>query len=251
MLTIDLPLPGTAVAFSTKRGPEANSSNPYSGFNACHYTGDSPEHVAASRAELSRFLGLPQEHIIIPRQNHSDRVAIIDRLPVNPEAIENVDALVTALPGIALCINTADCVPVLLSDPEASVTAAAHCGWRGIVNHLLPNVIEAMVHLGADPLHIHAAMGPSICTKCFEVGPEVADRFRHTFPQASGIVIDGGPKPHINLGAAVAERLRMLGLPLSNISRPRDCSRCNPSTYFSARALGISSGRTLTLIHRP
>lgn len=246
--------PAPIRAFSTLRGPLASEGDPYSGFSVCHYVGDSAQHIAACREELAEFLRLTQEAIVVPRQSHTDRLAIIDGSYFSQPAddrkalIEDVDALVTALPGVALAINTADCVAVLLADAEAGVTAAAHCGWRGCVNGLLPGVIASMKRLGADPRRITAVMGPSICADCFEVGEEVAAKFEK-FP---GAVVRSASqaKPHVDLPAAIEASLRGLGLDRNNLHRPQLCSRCNPGRLFSARALGIASGRTLSVIIR-
>lgn len=253
-------------AFSTTRGPEADVAHPYSGFSVCHYTGDDPGHYMACREQLARALGLPADRLIIPRQVHGSEVALLysDRstceLSIEPCALDGVDALVTNQPGIALCINTADCVPVLLADPEARVIAAAHCGWRGTVAPLLDNTVEAMTRLGASPSRIHAAMGPSICTSCFEVGPEVAAQFNDAYLSMQNPSSDCalrivhhefGEKPHIDLAAAITARLISLGLHADNINPPPACSRCNPVRFFSARHSGIASGRTLTLITLP
>ena len=252
--SVVLPLPEPAVAFSTCRGEEATPSDPYSGFSVCHYTGDHPLHFQACRLELIANRGIRQEGLIIPRQTHADRVATIDHIPFPEAKLEGVDALVTSMRNVMLCINTADCVPVALSDPTAGVIAVAHCGWRGTVNDLLSNTLAAMHRLGADPSRIHAAMGPSICPSCFEVGEDVAEVFRSAFPNDAAVVLEpvtNQVKPHINLAAAITARLASLGLPTNQIIPPRACSRCNPMRFYSARALSIASGRTLTAITLP
>lgn len=268
-------LPGI-IAFSTTRGPGADIADPYSGFSICHYTGDAPHHYMACRRELASALGLPLDRLIIPRQVHGSAVSVLPSDKSNCELcivnceLDKVDALVTNRPGVALCINTADCVPVLLADPEARVIAAAHCGWRGIVAPLLDNTVEAMTRLGASPVRIRAAMGPSICPACFEVGPEVAAQFKYCSvitrndthqsgseselqlaDYALRIVNCEFQKPHIDLSAAITARLIGLGLQEANITPPPACSRCNPGRFFSARHSGIASGRTLTLITLP
>lgn len=234
---IDLPIPGPGiVAVSVKRSAP-RPDLPYSGFNICHYTGDTPDHVAECRRALVERLRIDPERLIIPRQTHSDRVAVIDRIPYPADSLEGVDALVTSLSGVALCINTADCVPLLMADPHAHVIAAAHCGWRGTVSQIAAKTIDAMIALGADPARIHAAMGPSICPACFEVGPEVADRFIHSFGPAT--IIDTHPKPHVNLPAAITSTLIAAGIPAHNIAPPPACSHCHPDLFPSARTLSI------------
>lgn len=252
-LRLDIPSPG--VAFSTGRGPEAAPDDPYSGFSVCHYTGDAPGHYNRCRQQLAESLSLALDRIVIPRQTHSDRVAVIDSVPVEPSVIEGVDALVTRKEEVLLCINTADCVPVVLEDPVARVIAAAHCGWRGVVNNLLPNVVSAMCGQGALSSRMRVAMGPSICPGCFEVGEEVAAVFRQKFPASAGVVMDpvltGWDRPHIDLPSAITDRLCRLGVAADRITPPPACSRCNPMRFFSARAVGVKSSRTLTAVIMP
>lgn len=235
-------------AFSTLRGDGFSESDPYSGFNACHYVGDSPDHVAACRHRLAAELGIPETNILIPRQTHSAEVAVIRSIPAAPGLIDSVDALVTGMRNVALCVNTADCVPILLSDRAAGVIAAVHSGWRGTVKRIAAQAVKGMISLGADPKGIRAVMGPSICAGCFEVGNEVAEFFESVFGHGNGIIDHTSTKPHIDLAAAIRLTLKEAGVPDENISAPAGCSRCNPRKYFSARALGINSGRTLSLI---
>ena len=89
-------------------------------------------------------------------------------------------------------------------------------------------------------------MGPCICPDCFEVGEEVASIFKKEFPFVSGIVMSGPVKPHVDLPEAIRVTLIEAGLPTGYITMPPACSHCNPALYFSARRLGIKSGRTLT-----
>lgn len=234
--------PGAVGGYTERCATEALS--PYDGVNLCHYTNDAPEHVAECREEFARRLGVPVSALVIPRQTHSTNVAMIEEHV--PDVIENVDALVTRRKDIVLCINTADCVPVLLNDPEAGVIAACHAGWRGAVNGMVENTVNAMLQLGAKPGNIFAAMGPCICTGCFEVGAEVAERFR----QWPGAVVTSAewPKPHVDLSAAITDILKQQGI--SKIQTPPECTLCSWHDLFSARKLGINSGRMLTFIHR-
>lgn len=244
-LTTDLDLPG-AIAFSTQRGC-CDWRDPYDGFNACHYVGDSDDRIHYCRKAAAEKLGFLVDRLVIPRQTHSTNVKLIDE-SYDGEEIDNTDALVTNRTDLALCVNTADCVPVLLIDPEAKVCAAVHSGWRGTVDRIVVKTVELMCGIGALPFRIHAAMGPCICSDCFEVGEEVADKFREVFPFIPDIVEKTAQRPHVNLPWAIRVSLIEAGLATGNIAMPPACSRCNPATYFSARRLGIDSGRTLTAI---
>lgn len=246
ILSTDLGAPHGVVAFSTCRDAGDDTCGAYSGFNACHYTGDSAAHVEECRDALCRELGIGRGWLVVPRQTHSDRVAVIDRVPVADGVLEGVDALVTALPGVALCINTADCVPLMLADAQAGVVAAVHAGWRGVLSAIVSRTVEAMESLGADAGRIEAMMGPCICGHCFEVGPEVAQLFSESYGGAAGVVLGGYAKPHVDLAEALVLTLRELGV--MSVRRPPACTHCRPDTYFSARRLGVNSGRVLSVI---
>ncbi len=243
---INFDTPDNTIAFSTLRGT-STPEYPYSGFNVCHYTNDDVNHIAECRQDLCSDLGITLDRLIIPQQTHSTKVAIVDHIPTCEEGLQCIDAIVTRMKNVALGINTADCVPVLLVDSKANVIAAAHAGWRGTIYGIIDATIKTMIDLGAVPHDIHAIMGPCICADCFEVGEEVATKFRLTYPN-QGIVIETTAKPHIDLPAAIKTSLLVAGLKPNNITLPPTCSRCNPDTLFSARAIGVNSGRTLSVI---
>lgn len=231
-------------AFSVERGC-FDASSPYDGFNACFYVNDDLAHVARCRRELSRAIGgMP---LIMPRQTHSLNIMTVESATESSPA--DVDALVTALPNVALVINTADCVPLLLADAEAGIIGAAHSGWRGTVVRIAALTVERMVSLGADRRNIRAAIGPSICTDCFEVGEDVAARF--TAAGMTAVVARAGyAKPHVDLAAAVALTLISEDIKPENIFLSGECSHCEPSRWFSARRLSVNSGRTASVIGR-
>lgn len=227
-------------ALVTCRGETDES--PYSGFNPCHYTGDSPAHIVASRKALADYIGVSEERIILPRQTHSNVCKLIDEFPVDADGLYGVDALVTRMKGVAIGVSTADCVPILLADTKAEVIAAVHAGWRGAVGGIIENSVEMMLAAGSDVSRIKAAIGPCICSGCFEVGEEVAERF----PESC--VIRGLDKPHVDLPRFVRITLEKCGLDGESITMPTACTRCRPDRYFSARAIGINSGRNFSMI---
>lgn len=243
MKILSLNLGPGITAFSTERGQGCDASAPYSGFSICSYTGDALDHIRECRRALSARLGVADDRILTPRQTHSLNVATVTGR-TRPEELEGVDGLVTATPRLALCINTADCVPVLMADPEAGVIAAVHSGWRGTVGEIVTSAVKKMVDLGASPDRIRAAFGPSICADCFEVGEEVAERFRHI----PGAVIDTAEKPHVDLRTAITHSLLLSGIKPDMIDGSAPCSRCLHDRFFSARRLSVASGRTLSVI---
>lgn len=236
--------PNVRVFFS-QRG-EVIPNDDYSSFNICNYTGDSEGHTLECRKRLCDYLNIPLSNLITPRQTHSLNIKIIDSTTINSSELENVDALVTNLHNVAIAVNTADCVPILLADDEAGVVAAIHSGWKGTVGKISAKAVECMLSLGAIRQEIKAFIGVSICPECFEVGDEVVEQFRIAFPHAPKIIINRQPRSYINLQQACCQTLIDSGLILENITLSNICSRCNPETYFSARRMGINSGRILS-----
>ena len=246
------PIEGVS-AFSTTRG-KVDCRNPYSGVNLCDYVGDDALRVLDSRLALAMKLGVELDDLIMPHQVHSCRVAVIDErfraLDIDQQeaALEGVDALVTTLTGVVIGVNTADCVPIVLADGEAGVIAVAHAGWRGTAGRIVKFVVEEMCRHGALAERIQVAMGPSICQDCFEVGDEVVTDFEQVGFDLHAIMKrhpDTG-KAHIDLRAANRDALIAAGVPAANIVASKHCSRCEHDRFFSARRLGINSGRTFT-----
>ncbi len=235
------------IALNTTRGA-ARSDNPYSDFNICHYTDDTADHVEQCRQRLCDALGITIDRLIVPRQTHSTNVATLTSLP--DEELADTDAIVTTMEEAVIGINTADCVPIVLADAEARVIAAVHAGWKGAARHIVAKTVEAMTKAGAQPKHITAAMGPCICCDCFEVGDEVVEQFRlngHDIDRNSHRNTATG-KYHIDLPGVCRDELIASGIAPSSIKMPHACTRCNPHRYFSARRLGIKSGRIFTAI---
>lgn len=189
---------------------------------------------------------MPESHIVIPRQTHSTNVVTISTIPVAP--IDDTDALVTTLSGITIGINTADCVPILLADGANHVIGAAHAGWKGTARRIAAATVGEMIKAGADPSCIKVIMGPCICAACFEVGDEVAETFRQSGFDLSRISFRNRVTGKIHIDLAQANRIVLMeaGIPPENISLPISCTRCRPDKYFSARRLGIHSGRIFT-----
>lgn len=237
-------MPGCEVV-TTMRG---DGQGAYGGLNVCHYVGDSEAHVAAGRHMLAHYFGVPEYKLLIPRQTHSSVVRIVDSR-VTAAELDGVDGLVTQDDSVVLCVNTADCVPLVLCDASARVIGAVHSGWRGTVAGISAAAVKAMCAIGADPSRIKAVMGPCICADCFEVGTEVTERFMEEFPDVPDIVVrHTGQRDHINLGLAVKATLEKAGVCAGNVSLPVACSHCVGSPYFSARTSGVNSGRTVTAV---
>ena len=258
MITLELlPWPdgnvGGATAFNTQRGI-VDPANPYSQYSLCDYRSDSPQRVAAARSMLCSQLGINDDRLVAPVQTHSANVAIVDEPLMALSADERrkrltgIDALATTMRGVCLGVNTADCVNLAMVDPVAQVIAVAHGGWKGTVARIAAATVEAMQQLGAEPERIMASMGASICQDCFEVGDEVVEAFAQAGFDVSRIMRRNHAtgKAHISLRTATAITLTEAGLQPEHIVNSHRCTRCNPQHYFSARRLGVDSGRVFT-----
>lgn len=176
--------PAAQILLTTRCGTE--SKPPYDGFNVAHHVGDDLNQVLANREQLYKDLGC--QHLCFMEQTHSNRVCIVgsqvaedaeDVIKIDQPIISGLDCdgLVTAEPGVALAVMTADCLPLLLCEPQARVVAAIHCGWRGIERGIIERALQQMVRLGAKAEQVQAFMGPAIGPQSFEVGAEVALQF--------------------------------------------------------------------------
>lgn len=131
------------------------------------------------------------------------------------------DAEVTTQSGIALGMFAADCLPVLLADPQAGVIAAAHCGRKGLQRGVIGSAVDLMIAKGAKPERIVATLGPCICGDCYEVGDQIADEFDAQFPGTFTLTRFGGPG--IDIAKAALQELAKAGIPRDNVidSTPR------------------------------
>jgi polyphenol oxidase len=129
------------------------------------------EGIMPARGRIAAHLGVAPEQFLCCRQIHSPIVVTVGHVWKSQNAPE-ADAMVTNKSGIALGILTADCAPVLFADSKISVIGAAHAGWRGALGGVIERTLEAMEKLGAQRKHIHAALGPCIGQKSYEVGSE-------------------------------------------------------------------------------
>ena len=261
----------TVKAFSSTRIPphplseeELKGMGTYAAFNVTDYCGDSPERVSRNKLWIARQLGITPERLILPRQTHTDHIKVIDQhffslsAEERKSCLQDVDALVTSLPSTCIGISTADCVPVLIFDTKARLCAAVHAGWRGTVQHIARQTTLLMQQMGAEPDTMYAVIGPSISPESFEVGEEVVDAFHEAGFDTASIVSRptphaGSPKPrpHIDLWAANCMDLESAGLPLAHIQVSGICTYLHADTFFSARRLGIQSGRIFSGIMMP
>ena len=239
----------SVVAFSTKRAGGVGQGA-YSSFNITHYCGDSAENVAANRALLCAELGIADERLILPLQTHGTEAVEIDGAFLALDAasraqrLHSVDAIFTRERGVCIGVSTADCIPVLLYDEKSGAVAAIHAGWRGTVAGIVGKTMRIMKErYGTDFSSAKAVVAPGISLDSFEVGDEVYEAFREaSFPMES-IARRYGEKWHIDLPEANRLQLIAGGLSAENISLSGVCTFVSHDIFFSARRLGIKSGR--------
>jgi len=147
------------------------STGLYASLNCSFGSKDDPAAVRQNRARAMARLELAPERLVTLAQVHSARAVTVES-PWAAEQAPEADALVTNIPGIALGILTADCIPVLFADTKARVIGAAHAGWRGALGGVIEATVRAMVALGAKPSRMVAALGPCIAQRSYEVGPD-------------------------------------------------------------------------------
>ena len=237
--------------FSTTRHGGVSTGN-YASLNCTPYTGDDPDSVRRNQERLLNLLPQRPQALIIPWQTHGTRVLTIDSgfLSAGEEQrhalLQGVDALVTDLPGICLCISTADCIPVLLYDKKHQAIAAVHAGWRGTVNFIIGHALERMrILYGTDGADTFAVIGPGISLDAFEVGDEVYEAFRLSdFPMER--IARKQEKWHLDLWEANRLQLLDFGVPSAAIETAGICTYTQCEDFFSARRLGIKSGRMLS-----
>lgn len=251
------------IAFSTERRTE-DIYQPYAGFNVNPFTGDAPSHVALCQRQLANDLQLPLERLVIPHQVHGTRSLLVDQAllsqladdapsdsaPFLPQ-MEGVDALLTNLPEVCIGVSTADCVPLLFFDPVTHSIGVAHAGWRGTVARIGVLTVARMYEaFGAHPQDVRCIIGPSIGPKAFEVGDDVylsfsqagfpMPRIARRIPFASSA---HSRRWRLDLWQANAWQLLCAGLLSENITISGICTHTDYARFFSARRLGISSGR--------
>jgi len=233
---------------------------------------DSCKAVEENRKRFFGAIAVDKLHVVTLRQLHSDIVHRVDSSSLRAGGQLQGDALFTRERGVLLCVQTADCVPVLLADTKNRAIAAIHAGWRGTLRRIAAKTLGRMqMEFGTRPQDVIAALGPCIGRCCYEVGSEVAREFHAQFPQArewfdgpfdalvSGendpswlpwltMMPPGHPPPsplvHLDLIAANHAILVQAGVPARQISSSGYCTACRTDLFFSYRREG-ATGRLM------
>ena len=211
--------------FFTRRG--GVSTGPFASLNCSVSSADDPAHVAANRAAVAASLGATA--LLGATQTHGIDVATVVE-PWLPGHGPRADALVTARPGLALGIVTADCTPVLLADPDAGIIGAVHAGWRGALAGVLEATVAAMRALGATS--ITAAIGPCIRQPSYEVRADLRDAVLARDPADARFFLDGRPG-HWQFDLAGYCAARLAGL--AEVDTIEADTAAEPERFFSHR----------------
>ncbi|MCB1329692.1 MAG: peptidoglycan editing factor PgeF [Maritimibacter sp.] len=221
---------GVTHGFFTRRG--GASSGIYSGLNCGGGSDDQRDAVALNRARVAAAMGVAPEDLASVVQTHSaDVVTVTGPMDApRPEA----DGMVTATPGVALTVLTADCEPVLFADGAAGVIGAAHAGWKGALGGVLEATVEAMVALGAARGRIVAVIGPTLGRTAYEVGPEFRDRFVEADPGNARYFLPGeGDRLMFDLPGYGLARLAAAGV--GQAEWTGHCTYSDPVRFYSYR----------------
>ena len=216
--------------FFTRKG--GASSGVFSGLNCGYGSSDQSEIVTINRARVAQAMDVPPTDMATVHQVHSATVATLDEAPGGET--RTADAMVTATPGLALAILTADCQPVLFADADAGVVGAAHAGWKGAQAGVLEATLDAMEALGASRANTSAVIGPSISQRAYEVGPEFLEGFLDDERDNGRFFVNGeGDRYHFDLVGYGLERLRRAGV--GQAEWTGHCTYSDPERFYSYR----------------
>lgn len=238
------------------------SEGEYATMNLSFTRGDDPARVLENYKRVAKVLGTDVEHMVLTYQTHTTNIRHTSGADggkgiLREREYRDIDGLTTDEPGVALVCFFADCVPLYFVDPIHRAIGLAHSGWKGTVNGMGRCMAEEMGRrYGSRPEELQAAIGPSICQNCYEIGEEVAVRFRDFFLHmenagsilqeirewggypAKDVILPGREpgKYQLDLWLANLMILHGAGIPLQNIAVTDVCTCCNSQYLFSHRA---------------
>ena len=238
-------------AFSTTRHG-GFSTGSYGEFNVNRYCGDDAEAIRKNRQILCKQLRISDDRLLMPHQVHGTGVSQIGKTffllskDIRQTALEGVDALMTNVPEVCIGVSTADCIPIIIYDPEHHAASVVHSGWRGTVANIAEAAVASMQRAyHSRPEDLKAVIGPGISLDNFEVGDEVYDQFSEAgYPM--GQIARRDEKWHIDLWRCCQLQLEATGIPSSHVQTAGICTYAHSDDYFSARKLTVNSGRILT-----
>ncbi len=198
---------------------------------------------------VATVFGVSNGRIVTVNQVHGENIIRVNALNYQQVRFIHADALITDVPGLAVGVETADCVPVLLFDPVRPAAAAVHAGWRSTVKKIVQKAINRMSEeFGTEPARLIAAIGPAIGPECYEVDEPVMEPVRESFSFWHEVTASRG-QDRWSLDLVKANRMELLqiGLAEKNIHALGMCTSCRKDLFYSYRAEG-KTGRMLSAI---
>lgn len=245
---------GVKHGFSTRLG--GVSEGIFSSMNLSFSRGDDEKAVLKNYEIICDAIGVDYKKCILSKQTHTTNIRIVSADDIGKGIVkerdfDNVDGLITNIPGVTLVTQYADCVGLLFYDPINRVVAASHAGWRGTVGEIGRKTVENMQkHFGSDTRNILAAIAPSIGKCCFEVDRPVYDEFIKLQNVDSEKIVECKPcgKYKIDLWECNRQILINAGILPQNISVTDLCTKCHPDVFFSHRATNGKRGNLAAFI---
>ena len=244
---------GFTNAFSTRLG--GVSALPSSSLSLAYFKGDDKESVAENRRRFLKAIGTEGVTVVTARQTHSTERCLIEFPEQAKGPQPDCDALVTRVTDVLIAIQTADCLPILVGDPKTGTMAGIHAGWRGTAGRITERTIADMMLLhGVNTRDCIAALGPSACVECYEVGQDVIDRYKSEFGYWRKLLVNfkENGKAHLDVRAANIQQLRFCGFDEEQIHVADYCTMHQNDLFFSYRREGKGQpsgvGRLLSVI---
>ncbi len=229
--------------FSTRFG--GVSKGHLSEMNLSYTRGDNPEYVTENFCRMADAIGFLPESLVLSQQTHTTNIRLVTKEDkgkgfTKPLDYENIDGLITNVPGLTLATFYADCVPLFFVDPVSRSIGLSHAGWRGTLKRMGAKTVAQMVReFHTEPEHLRVAIGPSICQDCYEVSEEVSAEFKKEFARYADerlVYRTKEGKYHLNLWRANEIALLEAGVRQKYLSVTNVCTCCNPDKLFSHRA---------------
>ncbi len=231
--------------FTTREG--GVSEGRWRSLNLGFSVGDDPQKVEENLRRVIRLAEVRPPALQTISQVHGDRV-IEAGPPAEGELlarpVAEADGVWTAHAGAAVGVRTADCVPILIVDPRGKRVAAVHSGWKGTDKRIVARAVEALAAAGSTRSDLLAAIGPSIRLCCYQVSPDLAERFSAQF--GPSVVAEENGQQHLDLARAVKLTLRDAGLSEEQIDLLPQCTSCEARLFFSHRRDKGMTGRHLS-----
>ena len=240
-------------AFSTRLG--GVSALPSRALNLAYFKGDEKEAVAENRRRFLKAMGAEGVQIITARQTHSTERCTIESAQQARGPQPECDAMITRMTGVLLGVQTADCLPVLIADTKSGAVAGIHAGWRGTAGRITERTIaDLMLSAGVNPRDCIAALGPTACAECYEVGEDVIERYKSEFGYWRNLLVNfkENGKAHLDIRAANVQQLMFCGFSEDRIHVAEFCTMHQNELFFSyrkeGRGLPSQVGRLLSVI---